>query len=241
MQKSNFKIIHILPNLITSLSIFFGMLSIISSSNGDFMLASWLIVVCMVLDGLDGRAARLTNSSSKFGAELDSLADIVSFGVAPAMLLYFYVGVDYSKFGILVSSVFVVFGAIRLARFNVTTIAEPSVFIGVPIPAGAIFLTTWIMLIDSYGLKEQSALPLLIATLIVGVFMVSNIRYPSFKKIDLSKKNSIRIFILLIIVLSSLYLYPLEILVTLITGYIVWGFVRFIFNMIIDKKNRLKI
>jgi CDP-diacylglycerol--serine O-phosphatidyltransferase len=240
MKKTEFKVIHILPNLITSLSIFFGVLSIISSSKSEFIFASWLIVVSMVLDGLDGRAARLTNSSSKFGAELDSLADIVSFGVAPAMLLYFFVGVEYDKFGILVSAIFVVFGAIRLARFNVTTISEPSAFIGIPIPAAAIFITSWVLLLSKYELKNMGSLPLLISAILIGIFMVSNIRYPSFKKVDFSKKNSIKIFIFLIIILSSLYLYPLEILTALTTGYTIWGLVRVVYNMIV-KKNRLKI
>jgi len=128
---NNFRLIYLLPNLFTAGSIFLGMLSIINASSGHFEKAAWFIVISMIFDGLDGRVARLTNTTSKFGVEFDSLADIVAFGIAPSMLLYFYIGHNYGRFGVTISALFVVLGAITLARFNVMTAqTEPGVFIG---------------------------------------------------------------------------------------------------------------
>ncbi|NPA54737.1 MAG: CDP-diacylglycerol--serine O-phosphatidyltransferase, partial [Epsilonproteobacteria bacterium] len=141
------RFIYILPNLFTALSVFFGMMSVIASSQHNFQRAFIYIVLSFIADGLDGRIARLTNTQSKFGLEFDSLADIVAFGVAPAMMLYFSIGENYGRFGALVSGLFVVFGAIRLARFNITTEHnDPSIFIGLPIPTAAAALASLIML-----------------------------------------------------------------------------------------------
>jgi len=113
----------------------------IHATAGHFQQAAWLIFLALIFDGLDGRVARLTNSCSKFGVEFDSLADIVSFGVAPAMLLYLFAGEEFGRFGVVVTALYVIFGAIRLARFNVMSAStEPSVFIGVPIPTAAVFI-----------------------------------------------------------------------------------------------------
>jgi len=153
------------------------------------------------------------------------LADIVSFGVAPAMLLYQYCGVDYGRYGMVVSGLYVVFGAIRLARFNVTTSEiEPSVFIGVPIPTAAVFVSILILLYEKYMISYY--IPLLIATLFVAVLMVSNIRYPSFKKIDLQKANFIKVLVALIVSASFIFIYPTESLAILIGGYLLFGVSR---------------
>lgn len=195
------------------------------SASGKFEYAAWLILLALIFDGLDGRVARLTKTTSKFGVEFDSLADIVSFGVAPAMLLYQYCGVDYGRFGMVVSGLYVVFGAIRLARFNVTTLEiEPSVFIGVPIPTAAIFISILVLLYEKYILTLYT--PLLAATLFVAVLMVSNIRYPSFKKIDLQKANFIKVLVALVIGASLVFIYPTESLAILIGGYLVFGVAR---------------
>ncbi len=195
------------------------------SASGKFEYAAWLILLALIFDGLDGRVARMTNTTSKFGLEFDSLADIVSFGVAPAMLLYQYCGVDYGRFGMVVSGLYVVFGAIRLARFNVmTSETEPSVFIGVPIPTAAIFVSILILLYEKYMFKLY--IPLLIATLFVAVLMVSNIRYPSFKKINLQKSNFIKVLVGLVVGASLIFIYPTESLALLIGGYLVFGVAR---------------
>lgn len=141
------QLIYVFPNLFTAASAFLGVISIIASANGQFEKAAVYILLSLIFDGLDGRVARMTNATSKFGAEFDSLADIVAFGVAPAMLFYFSVGHMYGKLGSLLCAMYVVFGAIRLARFNIMIgVSEPSVFIGVPIPTAAVVVSMWILL-----------------------------------------------------------------------------------------------
>ncbi len=216
------QLIYILPNLFTAGGVFSGMMSLIMSASGQFVYAAWLILLALIFDGLDGRVARLTKTTSKFGVEFDSLADIVSFGVAPAMLLYQYCGMDYGRFGMVVSGLYVVFGAIRLARFNVTTSEiEPSVFIGVPIPTAAIFISILILLYEKYAYDIY--VPLLLATLFVAVLMVSNIRFPSFKKIDLQKANFIKVLVGLVVTASLIFIYPVESLALLISLYLCFG------------------
>lgn len=227
----NIQATYILPNLLTASSVFVGVLSIIASSQGNFEKASILLFIAMVLDGLDGRVARMTNTTSKFGVEFDSLADIVSFGVAPAMLLYFYTGHNFGKFGAMVSAMYVVFGAIRLARFNVSTAQiEPSVFIGLPIPGSALAIVVSVMFFDKYSLNEYSIF-LLFFAMLIAILMVSNIRYPSFKKVNSTKANILKILVAIVIISSTLYLYPVEGFLLLITTYIIFGISRAIYNL----------
>ena len=154
-MSSNNKLIYILPNLFTAGSAFTGIISILASANGEFGKAIFYLVISLVLDGLDGRVARLTKTTSKFGVEFDSLADLVAFGVAPAMLFYFSIGDEFGRFGSLITAMFVVFGAIRLARFNVTTNEnEPNMFIGLPIPTAAIVAGFWIGIYNKYEIMQ---------------------------------------------------------------------------------------
>jgi CDP-diacylglycerol--serine O-phosphatidyltransferase len=206
-------------------------MSIIASSQGKFEKAFIYIVLSLIADGLDGRVARLTNTASKFGLEFDSLADIVAFGVAPAMMLFFAIGEGYGKFGALVSGVFVVFGAIRLARFNVTTMEnDPRYFIGLPIPTAAVVLSSWIML------KVENELSIdwlvLFGALFLAFLMVSNFRYPSFKKVDIHKNVAIKALVGLIVIASFIFLYPVESIAFLLSLYTFYGFFRGVRNFL---------
>jgi len=231
-------LLFILPNLFTAASIFTGMYSILTALNGDFSKAAWLLFLALVLDGLDGRVARMTKTSSRFGVEFDSLADIVAFGVAPALLIYLYVGNDFGRFGIVVSALYVIFGAVRLARFNITSAQiEPSVFIGIPIPTAAIFLSLLVLLFEKYNLRIEFSLVILLFSLLLSFLMVSNIRYPSFKKIDTSAKNVMRIFIVLLLLALLLFIYPIEGFILLFISYIFYGLVRALFVFV---KHQLK-
>ena len=226
---------YLLPNFFTALSAFFGVMSVIASSQGKFEKAFIYIILSLIADGLDGRVARLTNTASKFGVEFDSLADIVAFGVAPAMMLFFAIGKDYGKFGALVSGLFVVFGAIRLARFNVTTgEIDPRYFIGLPIPTAAVVLGSWIMLDIKYD--GDFDLLILIGALFLAFLMVSNFRYPSFKKIDFNKNVAIKVLILIIIIASLVYLYPVESIAIILTTYTFYGVIRGIRGIIKAQK-----
>jgi CDP-diacylglycerol--serine O-phosphatidyltransferase len=221
----------LLPNTLTAASIFTGVLSMANSINSNFETAAWLIFLSLIFDGLDGRVARLTNSCSKFGMEFDSLADIVSFGVAPAILTYLYAGVSYGRFGIVVVALFVILGAIRLARFNVmNTSIEPSVFIGVPIPTAAVFISLLILLFHKYDFSG-SGLVILLASLVVSLLMVSNIRYPSFKKIDPNKKDIKKILIVITLLFSFVFIYPIEGIVLILLSYILYGPARALYTL----------
>jgi CDP-diacylglycerol--serine O-phosphatidyltransferase len=224
MSKPNLS--YILPNLFTASSIFIGVISIVEASKGHFISASWLILLALVFDGLDGRIARMTNTTSQFGVEFDSLADIISFGIAPAMLLYFFIGSEFGRFGILVSALYVIFGAIRLARFNISTAkTDPNVFIGLPIPTAAIFISMWILLFNKYGLEAYSSV-LLFLILGISILMVSNFRYPSFKKIELDRPMVFKTMITLMLVISLLYLFSAEGFALIILIYVLYGPIR---------------
>ncbi|NPA50380.1 MAG: CDP-diacylglycerol--serine O-phosphatidyltransferase [Epsilonproteobacteria bacterium] len=228
MQKIKFA--YILPNLFTAASIFTGVVSIVKASQGKFESAAWLIFLSLIFDGLDGRVARLTHTTSKFGVEFDSLADIVAFGVAPAFLVYFYCGYSYGKFGILVAALFIILGAIRLARFNITTSQnDPNFFIGLPIPSAAIYIATLTLFFLEYDLEYKIILPIL--SLVVAILMVSNIRYPSFKKISIERRFSLEILVTLTIIISFLYIYPTEGLLIILSSYILYGAIRALINL----------
>ena len=220
-------LIYILPNLFTASSIFVGMISIISSIHGDFEKAAWMILLALIFDGLDGKVARLTNTCSKFGVEFDSLADLFSFGAAPAILVYMYVGEDFGRLGVVVSALFVIFAAIRLARFNVmTAVVEPSVFIGVPTPTAAVFMAILTLLFEKYSILADYKVAMLGLAVMVALLMVSNIRYPSFKKVNIESKHRTRILIALLSVAFLGYMYPVESFATFFVGYIFFGPIR---------------
>jgi len=230
------KLAFILPNFFTSLSAFFGVMSIIASSQVKFEKAFVYIILSLIADGLDGRIARLTNTTSKFGVEFDSLADIIAFGIAPAMMLFFAIGENYGRFGALISGLFVVFGAIRLARFNVTTMLnDPRFFIGLPIPTAAVVLSSWIMLDIKY--KSHFDILILIGAMFLAILMVSNFRYPSFKKVDFNKNLAIKILVLIILSASFLYLFPTEAIALYLTIYVFYGVYRAIKGYMKIKKS----
>ena len=220
-------IAFLLPNFFTAASIFAGVYSMISAIEGRFEFAAWMIFLSLVFDGLDGRVARLTNTCSRFGVEFDSLADIIAFGTAPALLTYLYVGHGYGRLGILVSAIFVVFGAIRLARFNVmTSQIEPSVFIGVPIPTAAAFTSVLVLLYTKYPVLETHGWFILAASVMTAFLMVSNIRYPSFKKVNMEVMHVKRFLIILLGIASVIFLYPIEGFALLFTLYLLYGPLR---------------
>lgn len=167
---------HWIPNALTALNLVLGMLSILQALQGNFITASLLVVGAMVADGLDGRVARFFKVSSDFGKELDSLCDLVSFGVAPAVLSYLFYLKDFAIIGQLAAVAFAVCGALRLARFNVNTTVVKGYFMGLPIPAAGCVVATFILL----GFKPEGYwFPLFV--LLFAYLMVSTVHYPDFK------------------------------------------------------------
>lgn len=166
----------VIPNALTALNLVLGIFSIISTFHSDFSRAGLLIVAAMVADGLDGRVARYFKVSSEFGKELDSLCDLVSFGVAPAILAYAFILKDFGVAGYLAAAAFATCGALRLARFNVNTTKVKGYFMGLPIPAGGCVIATFVML----GVRPAGWLfPVMV--IVFAYLMISTIRYPDFK------------------------------------------------------------
>ncbi|MBP2002605.1 CDP-diacylglycerol--serine O-phosphatidyltransferase [Paenibacillus shirakamiensis] len=172
-----------IPNLFTLGNLFLGMIAIMLAFNGKYSLAAIMVIVAMLLDGLDGRVARALNCQSDFGKELDSLSDIISFGIAPAMLMYTISFQDMpTALAWIVTGIFPMCGAVRLARFNVKP-GIPGYFIGLPIPAAGSVLATL-----SLFHKEITAPYFIIAMVLLSYLMVSTVRYPNFKKIGIPRK-----------------------------------------------------
>ncbi len=241
MEKTKINFLYVLPNMFTAASIFLGVLSILAAAAGNYEKAAWLIIVSTIFDGLDGRVARLTNTQSKFGGEFDSLADVIAFGAAPAFLFYFSYGHAYGKFGILVAALYVIFGAIRLARFNViSSETEANVFIGLPIPASAMFVVSWILVLENYTHLQAYTGAVSLLVLLAGILMVSNVRYPSFKKINMERSNFVKGLFVLIVVFSLIFLYPMESLCVISTLFLFYGLLRYLYTIITKRNARPK-
>jgi CDP-diacylglycerol--serine O-phosphatidyltransferase len=197
--------LSILPNVCTSSNLLCGYLAIIMTAKEEYLVAGWLIVLATVFDILDGRIARLTSVTSRFGAELDSLADLVSFGVAPAFLVFSRYMSENQIVGVICSSVFVICGALRLARFNVTPPSGKDVFEGLPIPAGAgILCTLTIFELQFFAFFIPDAI-IPFVVVITSFLMVSKIEYPAMKK---SKKTGFQRQILVLGLIGALIVAP---------------------------------
>lgn len=230
--------IYILPNLFTTGALFAGFYAIIQAMNHQFETASIAIFIAMVMDGLDGRVARLTNTESAFGAEYDSLSDMVSFGVAPALLSYEWALRTLGKWGWLASFVYCAGAALRLARFNTQLgIADKKFFQGLPSPAAAALVSGMVWVSQSYNasIGFSSGLAWLI-TMMAGLTMVSNIKYYSFKDINLRK--SVPFVAILLIVLSFILvsINPPTILFLLFFAYLISGYAIQIWRFIRHRK-----
>ncbi len=193
--------IYILPNLFTTGALFAGFSAIIQASNGKFELAAILIFVAMVLDGLDGRVARMTNTTSEFGIQYDSLSDMVSFGLAPALVVYEWSLNSMGKLGWMVVFVYAVAAALRLARFNTHASDEKSFFQGLPSPSAAAIIAAFIWVVNDYGMTgAEFKIPVLLLTLTAAILMVSNVPFRSFKDFDL--KSHVPFVVLLGVVIA---------------------------------------
>ena len=217
--------IYLLPSILTTFGMFAGFYSIIASINGDFTLAAISIMVAMLWDALDGRVARLTNTQSDFGAQYDSLADLVSFGVAPALLVYEWSLSDLGRIGWLAAFIFLACAALRLARFNTQIgTSDKRYFQGLPSPAAAgviasmIWLRFWKFEYFDFGIVSLSYYVGVGITIVCALLMVSNVRYYSFKELD-SKKASFRFLLAIVLSLIVLLSKPN---IFLFTGFFVY-------------------
>lgn len=194
--------IYLLPNLFTTAGLFSGFYAIVASMNDRFIEAAVAIFIAMIFDGLDGRVARLTNTESDFGAEFDSMADIVSFGMAPALVMYNYALADLGKIGWLAAFIFVAGGALRLARFNTNLgSSDKRFFQGLAIPSAAAIVAGLVWVGTEYGIEGADIGGIAaVITICSGLLMVTNFRYHSFKDVDW--KGKVSFLVILIIVLA---------------------------------------
>ena len=218
--------VYILPNLITTCGLFSGFYSIIATIDGSYQVAALCILVAHVFDGLDGRIARLTKSTSRFGIEYDSLSDLVAFGVAPGILVYKWALEPWGNWGWLAASLYVACGALRLARFNVQADSgDKKSFTGLPIPAAADTVASTVLLYYFLGGEGATHKHIILLVLIYGlaVLMVSNVSYNSFKSIHLSPRQPLWILVALIVGLKLIIAEPQIFLFTAFMLYALSG------------------
>lgn len=231
--------IYILPNMMTTANLFCGFYSIIYSIKGDFKTAAIAVVVAAIFDLLDGRLARLTHATSKFGAEYDSLCDLVSFGVAPAILMYQWALNPFGRFGMMASFLFAACGALRLARFNVQVgVVEKNYFQGLPIPMAAGIVASSYIAFDDLGWSPTEWRGTLLFSMVVllAMVMVSNFRYRSFKDLDLKERLPFKYLIMGVVLLVIVALHPEVMLFVMFLTYATLGAVFGILRL--GKKQR---
>ncbi len=217
--------IYLLPNLFTTGCLFGGFYAITAAMKGHFDLAAIAIFAAMIMDGLDGRVARLTHTQTAFGAEYDSLSDMVSFGVAPALVMYLWSLSGLAKLGWFAAFVYAAAAALRLARFNTQIgVEDKRYFQGLPSPSAAAIVTGFIWMGETYGLQGEAMR--YVATLITaaaGLLMVSNFRYYSFKEIDIRRRVPFVVIIAVVLALALVSTNPQLMLFAIFSGYAVSG------------------
>tara|TARA_B100000767_G_scaffold164919_1_gene154537 strand:+ start:311 stop:1063 length:753 start_codon:yes stop_codon:yes gene_type:complete len=226
--------VYLLPNSFTTASLFSGFYAVVSGMSGNFENAAIAIFISMILDTLDGRVARLTNTTSKFGAEYDSLADVVAFGVAPALVLFSWSLQSLGNFGWVAAFIYVAGGALRLARFNVQLeMADSRYFTGLPIPAAAGVMAGMVWTGVDYNLDGESLSYLVaLVTAALGILMVSNFKYYSFKDLDLKGKVPFVALLAVVLVFAVYSLQPPILLALTLLGYAASGPVLWLFKII---------
>lgn len=240
-KKENMKRgIYILPNLVTASSLFAGFYSMVSTLNGNYGSAALWIFISALCDGLDGKVARLTGTTSKFGVEFDSLADLVAFGVTPALLMYSWALRPFGRLGWLAAFLFLVCGALRLARFNVQVdTVESKRFVGLPIPAAASMVASTVLLFTHFGWPSSYKKFAIIAMIYLLAFlMVSNFRYYSFKDPALFKRQPFGFLLLGVVLLIVVAAEPVAMTFTVLLLYVLSGLIDFV--VIWPRRRRLE-
>ena len=215
--------IYLLPNLLTTAALFAGFYSIVAAMKGHFETAAMAIFVSMIADGLDGRVARMTNTQTAFGAQYDSISDMVAFGVAPALVIYswslFYLG----KLGWLAAFLYTAATALRLARFN-TQVSDKMYFQGLPCPSAAGVIAGLVWMFASFNVNGPVlAIPISAFTIVVAALMVSTIRYYSFKQIDFKGRVPFFTIVITVFIIAAVALEPAEMLFGVFLIYIISG------------------
>lgn len=224
-EKKRRRGIYLLPNLFTTGCLFAGFYAIVAAMTDRFEPAAIAIFIAMIMDGLDGRVARLTNTQSAFGAEYDSLADMISFGLAPALVMFVWVLSDLGKLGWLAAFVYTAGTALRLARFN-TQVGRPDkrYFQGLASPAAAAVMAGLVWVGHDYSLEGRvMAILALVVTVLMGVLMVSNVRYRSFKDMDLKGRVPFVAILVVVLIFVLISINPPQVLLGIFALYAISG------------------
>ncbi|WP_323847398.1 CDP-diacylglycerol--serine O-phosphatidyltransferase [Microbulbifer magnicolonia] len=235
--------VYLLPNLITTGALFSGFYAIIAGMNGNFEAAAIAIFVAMILDGLDGRVARLTDTQSAFGVQYDSLSDMVSFGLAPALVVFNWAFGHLGKFGWAAAFLYAACAALRLARFNTQVgTVDKGVFIGLASPTAAAIVASMVWAGHDIDVGAPLAVVAALVTMGAGLLMVSNFRYTSFKKLDFKGRVPFVMMLAVILIFSLVTIDPPRVLLTLAviytaSGPVMWFWRRFRFQR--DRASKL--
>ncbi|RUA04398.1 MAG: CDP-diacylglycerol--serine O-phosphatidyltransferase [Gammaproteobacteria bacterium] len=234
--------VYLLPNVLTTFGLFSGFFAIILATKGQYAEAAIAIFVAMLWDGLDGRVARMTNTQSAFGEQYDSMADMVSFGVAPALLIYFWQFESIGKIGWIGAFIYTASGALRLARFNTQIgVQDKRYFQGLPSPAAAALIAGLVWTKETIGITPYDQYLLIVSWVILvgaGVLMVSNVRYASFKEINLKGRSSFKWLLIAIAVIVIITLWPHTVLFVFFFIYTLSGLIMTVID--VRKKRALK-
>jgi CDP-diacylglycerol---serine O-phosphatidyltransferase len=239
--------VYILPNSITLCGMLAGFVSIMFSVEGNFFYAAWAIMIATIFDGLDGWIARMTNTQTRFGVELDSLSDLVAFGVAPAIMMYHWALYPFDRWGWATAFLFIACGALRLARFNVQTeTATSKAFKGMPIPAAAIILCTIVVFHNPDNIpavKPDESIIFPIITIMLALLMVSPFRYHGVKEVNFRERKPYWMLLILVMALFVLMVHPPIALFVFAMIYFVWGLVENAYLLIknINKEKEQKL
>lgn len=217
--------IYLLPTTLTLCGMFLGFYAIIASFKGDFIHAAWAVVIANIFDGLDGWVARVTRSTTKFGIELDSLSDLVAFGIAPAVLIYSWSLHSFGRLGWAAVFLYVICGTLRLARYNAQMGSEErKTFSGLPIPGAAMVVTSFVLFYNAIwgGITGKSYL-VLIMVFILAVLMVSTLRYHGLKEVNPKSRRPFGILVAFGIALVIVFMHPEIVIFVFSLGYMFWG------------------
>jgi CDP-diacylglycerol--serine O-phosphatidyltransferase len=217
--------VYLLPNLFTTGALFGGFYAIVAGLNGNFEAAALALFLAIFLDGLDGRVARLTNTQSAFGAEYDSLSDLVAFGVAPALMMYNWALSDTGKFGWMAAFVYLACTALRLARFNVqASTVDKRFFVGLPSPAGAGLMASFVWVGFEQGWQADVVGYVAgLFTLAIGSLMVCNLKYYSFKDLDFRGRVPFAMILVIVMVMGVVFLDPPKVILSALGVYALSG------------------
>jgi len=232
--------IYILPNTLTLGGMFCGFYAILASFKGHFIFAAWAIIIANIFDGLDGWVARLTNSTTKFGIQLDSLSDLIAFGVAPAILIYSWGLQPFGRLGWGAAFLFVICGALRLARYNVQMGTEESKsFVGLPIPAAGTILASLVLFYNElFGALGGKNFILLFLPFLLAALMVSTIRFHSMKVLDFKNRKPFWLLIVVAVAFVFIFMYPEIVIFIVSIIYMLLGIVEG--TLVFRKKRHLK-